>query len=309
MGNTSSERAALDRQGGHKTPRRDSSGGSKDGDRPKILMDSPEDADLFHSEEIKAPEKEEFLAWQHDLEVNDKAPAQARPTVFRWTGGGKEVYLSGSFNNWSKLPLTRSHNNFVAILDLPEGEHQYKFFVDGQWTHDPSEPVVTSQLGTVNNIIQVKKTDFEVFDALMVDSQKCSDVSESLQRRRLPTRPAAQHNLLELSSSPPGPYHQEPYVSKPEERFKAPPILPPHLLQVILNKDTGISVSIIQTFPRPSSVVTFRCSPLATSGKAAGESGQCRPSVLLPGTPLIRERAARKVPPDQTPPPRPTLPF
>lgn len=53
MGNTSSERAALDRQGGHKTPRGDSSGGSKDGDRPKILMDSPEDADLFHSEEIK----------------------------------------------------------------------------------------------------------------------------------------------------------------------------------------------------------------------------------------------------------------
>uniref|UniRef100_A0A8C9CJX0 5'-AMP-activated protein kinase subunit beta-1 n=1 Tax=Phocoena sinus TaxID=42100 RepID=A0A8C9CJX0_PHOSS len=170
----------------------------------------------------QAPEKEEFLAWQHDLEVNDKAPAQARPTVFRWTGGGKEVYLSGSFNNWSKLPLTRSHNNFVAILDLPEGEHQYKFFVDGQWTHDPSEPIVTSQLGTVNNVIQVKKTDFEVFDALMVDSQKCSDVSE-------------------LSSSPPGPYHQEPYVWKPEERFKAPPILPPHLLQVILNKDTGIS--------------------------------------------------------------------
>uniref|UniRef100_A0A7N4PEV9 5'-AMP-activated protein kinase subunit beta-1 n=1 Tax=Sarcophilus harrisii TaxID=9305 RepID=A0A7N4PEV9_SARHA len=222
MGNTSSERAGMERQGGHKTPRRDSTGGTKDGDRPKILMDSPEDADLFHSEDIKAPEKEEFLAWQHDLEVNDRAPTQARPTVFRWTGGGKEVYLSGSFNNWTKLPLTRSHNNFVAILDLPEGEHQYKFFVDGQWTYDPSEPVVTSQLGTVNNVIQVKKTDFEVFDALMVDSQKCSDVSE-------------------LSSSPPGPYHQEPYTCKPEERFKSPPILPPHLLQVILNKDTGIS--------------------------------------------------------------------
>lgn len=55
------------------------------------------------------------------------------------------------------------------------------------------------------------------------------------------------HLPTELSSSPPGPYHQEPYVSKPEERFKAPPILPPHLLQVILNKDTGISVSAVQT--------------------------------------------------------------
>lgn len=32
-----------------------------------------------------------------------------------------------------------SHNDFVAVLDLLEGEHQYKFFVDGQWVHDPSE--------------------------------------------------------------------------------------------------------------------------------------------------------------------------
>ena len=48
--------------------------------------------------------------------------------------------------------------------------------------------------------------------------------------------------IPDLSSSPPGPYGQEHYVFKPEERFKAPPILPPHLLQVILNKDTNISV-------------------------------------------------------------------
>lgn len=48
---------------------------------------------------------------------------------------------------------------------------------------------------------------------------------------------------LDLSSSPPGPYGQEVYMFRPEERFKAPPILPPHLLQVILNKDTNISVS------------------------------------------------------------------
>uniref|UniRef100_A0A8C6USC5 Protein kinase, AMP-activated, beta 1 non-catalytic subunit, a n=1 Tax=Neogobius melanostomus TaxID=47308 RepID=A0A8C6USC5_9GOBI len=147
---------------------------------------------------VQAPsEKEEFLAWQQDIEADDKDSTLDRPTVFRWKGEGKEVYISGSFDN--------CQNTFVAIVDLPEGEHQYKFYVDGQWTHDP--PVITSQLGTVNNIIQVKKTDFEVFDALMVDSQKCSDMSD-------------------LSSSPPGPYHQDAYVPK-----------------VILNKDTGISVT------------------------------------------------------------------
>ncbi|CDQ80240.1 unnamed protein product [Oncorhynchus mykiss] len=127
-----------------------------------------------------------------------------------------------TFSERYNFVLYFSQNNFVAIVDLPEGEHQYKFYVDGTWTHDPAEPVVTNQLGTVNNVIQVKKTDFEVFDALMVDSQKCSDMSD-------------------LSSSPPGPYHQDPYTPKQEEKFKSPPILPPHLLQVILNKDTGIS--------------------------------------------------------------------
>jgi len=34
----------------------------------------------------------------------------------------------------------------VAIVDLPEGEHQYKFFVDGQWTHDPTEVMETSTI-------------------------------------------------------------------------------------------------------------------------------------------------------------------
>ncbi|XP_046717927.1 5'-AMP-activated protein kinase subunit beta-1a isoform X3 [Silurus meridionalis] len=177
MGNTSSERSGVGH--GEKANRRDSRG-AKEGERPKILMDSPEDADIFHGEDLKAPlEKEEFLAWRQDLESGDKE-LLARPTVFRWTGAGKEVYLSGSFDNWAnKIPLTRSQNNFVTIVDLPEGEHQYKFYVDGLWTHDPSEPVVTNQLGTINNIIQVKKTDFEVFDALMVDSQKCSDMSDT----------------------------------------------------------------------------------------------------------------------------------
>lgn len=50
--------------------------------------------------------------------------------------------------------------------------------------------------------------------------------------------------VADLSSSPPGPYGQEQYVFRPQEHFKAPPILPPHLLQVILNKDTNISVSV-----------------------------------------------------------------
>uniref|UniRef100_A0A673KXZ7 5'-AMP-activated protein kinase subunit beta-2-like n=1 Tax=Sinocyclocheilus rhinocerous TaxID=307959 RepID=A0A673KXZ7_9TELE len=241
MGNTS-DRVSGDRHGA-KTQRSDS-GGHRDLE-PSKLMDSTDDPNIFntHGPESKAAGEKDLAP---DLEDMKTGP-QARPTVIRWAGGGKEVCITGSFNNWSsKIPMNKSHNDFVAILDLPEGEHQYKFFVDGQWLHDPSEvtisaqrsafkpgwlaemhvfslqPVVTSQMGTINNLIHVKKSDFEVFDALQVDSLECSDMSD-------------------LSSSPPGPYRQEVYVFKPEERFKAPPILPPHLLQVILNKDTHIS--------------------------------------------------------------------
>ncbi|XP_066547820.1 5'-AMP-activated protein kinase subunit beta-2 isoform X2 [Amia ocellicauda] len=225
MGNTSSDRVSGDRHGA-KSHRADGAASShKEQEPSKIMLDSTDDPNIFntHTLELKPSAEKEFLQFVPDLEDPMKPGPQARPTVIRWTGGGREVYIAGSFNNWStKIPLNKSHNDFVAILDLLEGEHQYKFFVDGQWVHDPSEPVVTSQMGTINNLIQVKKSDFEVFDALKVDSLECSDSSD-------------------LSSSPPGPYGQDVYVFRPEERFKNPPILPPHLLQVILNKDTNIS--------------------------------------------------------------------
>ena len=39
-------------------------------------------------------------------------------------------------------------------------------------------------------------------------------------------------------------YSQEIPANRPWEKPTGPPILPPHLLQVILNKDTPLSVSI-----------------------------------------------------------------
>ena len=32
-----------------------------------------------------------------------------------------------------------SDNDFVAILELPEGRHEYKFLVDGRWEYDINE--------------------------------------------------------------------------------------------------------------------------------------------------------------------------
>lgn len=67
----------------------------------------------------------------------DSIKKKALPTVFKWDHGGKEVFISGTFSDWKPLPMVKSHGDFVTIIDLPEGEHQFKFCVDGEWRHDP----------------------------------------------------------------------------------------------------------------------------------------------------------------------------
>jgi 5'-AMP-activated protein kinase regulatory beta subunit len=152
------------------------------------------------------------------------------PTVFKWSGGGHEVLISGSFTDWKPIPMAKSkagasgEGDFIIILELQEGEHQYKYLVDGEWKHNANEPTVDNNMGTKNNIIDVKKTDFEVFEALAIDSDTVSHGRKG-----------------SVSGSPPGDYSQDIPNVKPWEKPSCPPILPPHLLQVILNKDTPLS--------------------------------------------------------------------
>nr|ANT47200.1 5'-AMP-activated protein kinase subunit beta-1 [Dastarcus helophoroides] len=148
-------------------------------------------------------------------EGNTISSSDKTPTVFRWPGGGKDVYISGTFSEWKTIPMVKSHGDFVTIIELPEGEHQYKFFVDGEWKNDPNNKTVEEQ-GAKNNLISVKKSDFEVFQALDKDSENISNEGEKEFSQEIPT-------------------------NKPWEKVSGPPVLPPHLLQVILNKDTPLS--------------------------------------------------------------------
>lgn len=59
--------------------------------------------------------------------------------------------------------MVKSHGDFVTIIDLPEGEHEYKFYVDGEWKHDPRIKNVENPEGQKNNLISVRQSDFEVF--------------------------------------------------------------------------------------------------------------------------------------------------
>lgn len=78
-----------------------------------------------------------------------------------------------------------------------------------------------NDIGSKNNLVSVRQSDFEVFQALAKDSE---DSVNSAQKE----------------------YSQDIPVDKPWGA--GPPVLPPHLLQVILNKDTPLSVRIFNIF-------------------------------------------------------------
>lgn len=143
------------------------------------------------------------------------------PTIFKYQGNGKDAYVCGSFNNWEKIRMVKSQKDFLALIDLPAGEHQYKFFVDEEWTHDPNNPTKTNEMGSKNNYITIQQDDFDAFSALDMDSKAAK----------------AGHRKYPESDE----WAQEVPSLHMFENRSGPPILPPHLLQVILNKDTPLS--------------------------------------------------------------------
>lgn len=87
---------------------------------------------------------------------------------------------------------------------------------------------VDNDVGTKNNLVSVRQSDFEVFQALAKDSENSVNNAQKE-------------------------YSQEIPLDKPWGA-SGPPVLPPHLLQVILNKDTPLSVCYIICFPERISV-------------------------------------------------------
>lgn len=64
---------------------------------------------------------------------------QAEKVLFKYVGTSAttDVKVSGSFNNMVDIPLVRSGNEWTLKTELPPGEYEYGFRVDGDWVPDP----------------------------------------------------------------------------------------------------------------------------------------------------------------------------
>lgn len=147
------------------------------------------------------------------------------PTVFRWEHGGRQVYITGTFNNWEKqLPMHRSGNDFTYIHNLTKGKHAYKFIVDDEWRFAPDQPTVADVEGRVNNFIDVAA--FRPYTG--------DDEDEAAPAGAGASGGGAAQGQQQLGGKAEEEYSQ--WMPDLDEYTKEPPPLPPHLRHIILNK-------------------------------------------------------------------------
>lgn len=101
-------------------------------------------------------------------EANQKSPlVNGNDVTFVYVGTGNEqsVLLAGSFNDWKtdgdgKIALTKGENNVWSVTKtLPDGQHPYKFVVDGKWVTDPLNPnTIDDGYGGKNSVVAVGNT-------------------------------------------------------------------------------------------------------------------------------------------------------
>lgn len=173
------------------------------------------------------------------------------PTVFRWEHGGREVYITGTFNGWTRqIPMHRSGNDFTYIHNLKRGKHAFKFIVDDEWRFAPDQPTVADIEGRINNFIDV--TDFKPY---MGDKNFEQEKSAAYY-----AQPSTAHTATSSSSAKGYGHHGDDgggmdkssshgavtddpdgevfstEIPDLDEYTKDPPPLPPHLRHIILNK-------------------------------------------------------------------------
>jgi 5'-AMP-activated protein kinase regulatory beta subunit len=134
------------------------------------------------------------------------------PVEFRWRLGGREVFVSGSFNDWKgKMQLKQSEFDeceFSLVLKVLPGRHNYRYIVDQQWQVNDEEQTEDVQ-GIRCNIVDVKRS---VFEDSRVTFENSDDDEENQQKIGYSQR-----------------------IPDATEYIKDAPKLPPHYFSALLN--------------------------------------------------------------------------
>ncbi|XP_048543337.1 SNF1-related protein kinase regulatory subunit beta-1-like [Triticum urartu] len=161
-----------------------------------------------------------------DESTNNNPPEVEIPTLITWSQGGNEVFVEGSWDNWtSRKVLERSGKDHAVLLVLPSGIYHYRMIVDGVPRYVSELPHVTDERGQVANLLDVH--------------EYIPDSLDSVAEFDAPPSPEHSYNME--------------FPTDEELTKQDPPALPPQLLMTALG---GIDHSDeLAPKPKPQHVV------------------------------------------------------
>ncbi|RLN29565.1 SNF1-related protein kinase regulatory subunit beta-1-like [Panicum miliaceum] len=99
-----------------------------------------------------------------DESTTNHSQEKGIPTLITWSQGGNEVFLEGSWDNWtSRRALERSGKDHAILLVLPSGVYHYRIIVDGELRYIPEQPCVTDERGQLANLLDVHVSKDTIF--------------------------------------------------------------------------------------------------------------------------------------------------
>ncbi|KAI4329834.1 hypothetical protein MLD38_028177 [Melastoma candidum] len=158
------------------------------------------------------------------VNLHDQRPV---PVMITWSHGGRQVFVTGSWDNWAVIePMHSSGEEFILMKLLPSGLYHYRFIVDGNITCDRDFPFSFDEPGgNAYNILDVKE-----FTA---------ESSENLPESALPDSP------------------EDSYGRNPNQDIdfsKPPPDLPPQMYKPLLDETPSSGADVHQLMARPQHV-------------------------------------------------------
>ncbi|KAL5672588.1 hypothetical protein ACJX0J_016894, partial [Zea mays] len=122
---------------------------------PRMFVPQSPVTPLQRATEVSPPVFNQILMNQQQ-EDSDGPPQKKIPTLLTCTLGGRNIYVEGSWDNWtSKKLVEKSGKDHTILLMLSSGVHRYRFIVDGERRFIPDLPCETDNVGQILNLVDV----------------------------------------------------------------------------------------------------------------------------------------------------------
>ena len=177
-----------------------------------------------------------------------QVPVVLRFTCFKKKTPPENVYVAGTFTEWKSVQMAKvqGETEFNLIMEVLPGKYYYKFYANNEWCIDESLPMsghlrkTSTGLGNrlvQANVITVKPEDLNVFEALACDS-------------------FATRSLESKYSDKEWGQHKPKLDSTNSSGAAGPPIVPPQLMNFLLNQESPERREPV-LLPEPKSHVMF----------------------------------------------------